>query len=91
MLQIDENLTLLTYQLTVVLGGWIPDRLAAKFAKNALKDLLNTIAENAPNVATHYVAEHEPVYGGDGKLIYPPIADPPLTEVTASEPVEDES
>lgn len=68
---LGDNLTLAAYQLTIVMGGWIPDRLSATFAKNALKELMLAVEENTENVLTHYDAEHEVFYGGDGAPLPP--------------------
>jgi hypothetical protein len=87
MFELEENVTLLAYQLTIVLGGWIPPGLAAKFAMSTLEELCRTVEKNAALMRDHYVAGHEPTFSGEG-LPIPPFpapgggaaAPPPRTE-----------
>jgi len=73
MIELAPNLTLLAYQLTVVLGGLLPEGLTARFASRELDNLCRTVAKNAAEMPDHYVAGHEVLYGGDGKPIEPPL------------------
>jgi hypothetical protein len=72
MFELGDTRTLLAYQVTVLLGGWVPDRLAAKFAMRALDDLCRTVAKNAREIPKHYDASHARAYGGDGSVIDSP-------------------
>lgn len=86
MFALEDDLTLVTYNLTIVLGGWIPEGLASRFAMRALEDLLDRVAANTAKVPSHYVDGHEPIYAGDGTAIpvfVPPGADPGEGENTA--------
>jgi hypothetical protein len=64
--RLADDLTLLTYDLTIVLGGWIPEGMAARFAMRTLEDLLDRVAANASRVPAHYVTGHDPIPAGDG-------------------------
>jgi len=63
---LDEELTLVAYNLTIVLGGWIPEGLAARFAMRELESLLDRVAKAAVGARSHYVGDHPPIRGGDG-------------------------
>ncbi|HMB67653.1 MAG TPA: hypothetical protein VKU85_00025, partial [bacterium] len=65
MFALSSDLTLLTYQVTVVLGGLLPEGLTARFAMSELEDLCHTIADTAADYPEHYDAEHDPISGGD--------------------------
>ncbi|MFN8179966.1 MAG: hypothetical protein U0167_18685 [bacterium] len=74
-----DDLTLIAYNLTITLGGWIPEGMAARFAMSALEDMMDRIAVNTERVPTHYVEGHETIYAGDGSPIppgTPPAASP---------------
>jgi hypothetical protein len=64
-----DDLTLIAYNLTITLGGLIPEGMAAHFAMSALEELLDRIAVNTKLVPTHYVDGHGPIYAGDGTPI----------------------
>jgi hypothetical protein len=66
MFELSSDLMLLTYQLTVVLGGLLPEGLTARFAMSELEDLCHTIEEAAQKFPGHYDTDHEPIPGGDG-------------------------
>jgi hypothetical protein len=66
---IGDDLTLVAYNLTIVMGGWIPEGMAARFAQRALEDLLDRVAAHAARIPTHYVAGHAPIPAGDGTPI----------------------
>ena len=66
-----SDLTLITYNLTVALAGWIPNGMAARFAMSSLEDLLNRVAANAAVMPLHYVDGHVTIYAGDGRPIPP--------------------
>lgn len=63
---LGDDRTLLTYQLTIVLGGWIPESLASRFAMSTLETLLTNVSRAAEKVPAHYDAQHELILGGDG-------------------------
>jgi hypothetical protein len=66
MFALSSDLTLLTYQLTVVLGGLLPEGLTARFAMSELEDLCHTIERTAGEYPGHYDEDHGPILGGDG-------------------------
>ena len=72
-LALDEETTLIAYQLTVVLGGWIPERLSTKFAMSALESLMRDVERNGYAMPAHYRDDHEPIYDGLGEAIGQPI------------------
>ncbi|NNE44514.1 MAG: hypothetical protein HKN12_09910 [Gemmatimonadetes bacterium] len=76
MFELTPDLTLLTYQLTVVLGGLLPEGLTARFAMGELESLCFKIEEHAYQIPQIYVDGYETVYGGDGKPIVPPLRVP---------------
>ena len=78
MFVLEDDLTLLTYNLTIVMGGWIPEGLASRFAMRALEDLLDRVAKNAETIPTHYVEGHETMIAGDGTPI--PFFPTPATD-----------
>lgn len=67
--RLEDDLTLLAYQLTIVMGGWVPDRLTARFAMGALEQLMKAVEDNTKKVQSHYDPEHEPVWGGNGRPV----------------------
>lgn len=71
MFELSDELTLVAYQVTIVMGGWIPDRLTARFAKGALEDLMKSVDAATEKVAEHYDDEHEPIWSGDWKPLPP--------------------
>lgn len=67
---VNEGQTLLSYHATSVIGGNIPERLAAEFIRSGLEKLLRRIEKIARDtVPTHYTAEHPIVLGGDGQPV----------------------
>lgn len=66
---LGDDLTLIAYNLTIVLGGLVPEGMAARFAMRALEDLMDRIAANVARVPEHYVDGHAPIYAGDGTEI----------------------
>jgi hypothetical protein len=66
MFALSSDLTLLTYQLTVVLGGLLPEGLTARFAMSELEELCHTIERTTRKYPEHYDEKHEPILGGDG-------------------------
>jgi hypothetical protein len=73
MFALADDLTLLTYQLTVVMGGLLPEGLTARFAARELDSLCRTVERNARRIREHYVPGHDPVYGGDAAPIPPEL------------------
>jgi hypothetical protein len=71
MFALSPDLTLLTYQLTVVMGGLLPEGLTARFASRELQNLCHIVERNARIIPEHYGAGHEPVMGGDGQYVTP--------------------
>jgi hypothetical protein len=69
MFELGSDLTLLTYQLTVVMGGLLPEGLTARFAARELESLCHIVEKNAHIIPEHYVAGHDPVMGGDGQYV----------------------
>jgi hypothetical protein len=69
MFALSSDLTLLTYQVTVVLGGLLPEGLTARFAMSELEDLCRTIEKTAAKYPEHYDEDHDPIPGGDGDPI----------------------
>jgi hypothetical protein len=76
MFELAPDLTLLTYQLTVVLGGLIPEGLASRFAMRELESLCQAVERNTDLVPEHYDVKHDPVAGGDGRPIPAPVTLP---------------
>ncbi|HMB68682.1 MAG TPA: hypothetical protein VKU85_05200 [bacterium] len=89
MFELGDELTLVAYQVTIVMGGWVPDRLTARFAMGAVEDLMMSVSENTRKVTEHYDAEHEPIWGGDGVPLAPlkpgPAAGEPEEETAPEE------
>lgn len=67
--QLDDDTTLLVYQLTIVVGGWIPESLGMKLAMRELDDTLNKVAAAAAGMQSHYVAGHETQFAGDRSVV----------------------
>ncbi len=82
-IELEENLSMIAYQVSVAMGGWIPDRLAARFAKNALKDLMKNVEENVARMPRHYVAGHDTILAGDGTPI--PFFEPETAAAASQE------
>ncbi len=82
MFALRDDLTLVAYNLTIVLGGWIPEGLAARFAQRALEDLMDRIAANAEKMPEHYVEGHESLFAGDGTPIPVRAAPAPGEEIS---------
>lgn len=70
-LRVTDDLTLIGYQVTIVMGGWVPDRLTRKFAMGALEDLMKSVDKAAADIREHYDSAHEPIWGGDDKPVPP--------------------
>lgn len=62
--------TLLIYHATSSVGGNIPERLMAEFARATLEGYLRKIAKNAHEIVIgHYSGDHSRLLGGDGQPI----------------------
>jgi hypothetical protein len=62
--------TLLIYHATSSVGGNIPERLMAEFARATLEGYIQKIAKNAHEVVLgHYTGDHPRLLGGDGQPI----------------------
>ncbi|MEL6341616.1 MAG: hypothetical protein AAFV53_00690 [Myxococcota bacterium] len=67
---LNEGETLLSYHATSVIGGNIPERLAAEFIRSGLDKLLRRIDRIArEEVRSHYTARHPVLLGGDGQPV----------------------
>lgn len=65
--ELSPNETLLIYHATSAVGGNVPERLMAEFAKATLEGYLRKIEKNAMDVVPgHYTAGHGTIPGGDG-------------------------
>ncbi|MGQ0723501.1 MAG: hypothetical protein ACT4PE_18280 [Candidatus Eiseniibacteriota bacterium] len=71
MFALSPDLTLLTYQVTVVMGGLLPEGLTARFASRELQSLCHIVERNARTIPEHYAEGHDPVMGGDGQYVTP--------------------
>lgn len=69
--RVSDNLTLIGYQLTIVMGGWVPERLTRTFAMGALEDLMKSVDKAAATIMEHYDSAHEPIWGGNGRPVPP--------------------
>ncbi len=67
--QLDDDTTLLVYQLTIVVGGWIPESLGMKLAMRELDDTLNKVAAAAAGIRNHYLAGHGTQFAGDRSVV----------------------
>ena len=65
---LDAARTLVTYQVSTDIGGDVPERAVADFARLRLKKALRTLMAHAPGAARHYDAHHAPILGGGGVL-----------------------
>ncbi len=66
MLDLGPEGTLVAYQLTLVLGGWVPEALASHFAMSELESLLKTVDRNVARVVEVYDPEEYEIEDGDG-------------------------
>ena len=70
MAPVNDEYVLVAYQATSVVAGFIPDWVVTQLAMSRLEDLLKNLERRALTwSAKHYVTDHPPVYGGDGKAI----------------------
>lgn len=67
--QLDDDTTLLVYQLTIVVGGLIPESLGMKLAMRELDGTLNKVAAAAAGMRDHYRAGHETQFAGDRSVV----------------------
>lgn len=73
MFALDDRRVLVAAHVTTVLGGWVPDRLVARFISAQLESVLQSVEAEALTVHARYDGSH-PIYTGDGKLITPRMA-----------------
>lgn len=66
---LGEHGTLLLYHLSTVIGGFIPDALVNAISRREVERFLEQAAERSAGMHDHYDADHEPVFGGDGRPI----------------------
>lgn len=66
---LDEDLTLLAYRVTTVVGGGIPDSWITTFAMAQLEGLLREVDDLAATALEDYDPERTPIYDGLGALI----------------------
>jgi hypothetical protein len=74
--EIAPHLSLLTYQVTVVLGGMLPEGLTARFAMGELDNLCRKVEARAFEMNDVYVDGYDVIYGGDGAPLIPPLPAP---------------
>lgn len=67
--QLDEGHTLLIYNLSTVVGGFIPDRVVRAFSRQEVGRFLRDVELRAAEVLAHYTDDHERVFDGDGMPI----------------------
>ena len=70
-MRLSDGQTLLAYELTLLMGGWIPDALGRRFARAQLEGLLDEVAESAPERARRYDARRRVIFDGWGNAIEP--------------------
>lgn len=69
-IDLGDGKSLLGYHAATVVGGNIPDSLVTRFVLAGLDELLGGVETRAREVvAGHYVEGHEPLRGGDGKVL----------------------
>ncbi|MFT4975703.1 MAG: hypothetical protein ACI8S6_001590 [Myxococcota bacterium] len=67
---VSDEETLLIYHATSAVGGNIPERLMAEFARSTINSFLKKIAKTASDtVTTHYTVSHVVMLGGDGQPV----------------------
>ncbi len=54
LMALDDEHTLLGYQVTLIMGGWIPEALGLRFGRGQLKKLLHTVAADVPTQVREY-------------------------------------
>jgi hypothetical protein len=70
MAPLPDGRTLVSYQATSVIGGSIPDWLVLQLTMSRLESVLRAVETRASGWApSHYRANHDPVYGGNGQPI----------------------
>ena len=68
-LDLPDGRTLFGYHGVTSMGGEIPDGLASRYAFWGLDEIVRTVFERAAQIESHYVAGHEPIRGGDGRVL----------------------
>lgn len=63
--------TLMIYQVRTDVGGAVPDAASAEWAWSTLDELLQTTVRRAAGLASHYTAQHAPIYRPDGSRVPP--------------------
>jgi hypothetical protein len=72
MVELPDGRTLVAYSATSVVGGSIPAWLVLKLTMARLESVLRGVETRAESWSpAHYVAGHDPLYGGDGAPIPP--------------------
>lgn len=61
--------TLIGYQVIIVIGGFIPDQLVARYSLYRMTDLLRDLEQQAASIHKRYTTKHAPVLGGDGLVL----------------------
>lgn len=65
---LDDRRTILGFQSTSTMDGYIPDWLVVRWSFRNLKELLGDVARRAKDVVPkHYIGDHAPLTGGDGR------------------------
>ena len=63
-----DRRTILGFQSTATMDGYIPDRVVVRWSFRRLKELLGDVASRAKEVVPkHYTGDHAPLTGGDGR------------------------
>ncbi|MEZ4650728.1 MAG: hypothetical protein R3E97_18490 [Candidatus Eisenbacteria bacterium] len=70
-MELSDGRTLLAYELTLLMGGWIPDALGRRFARAQLEGLLDEVAEFAPERAETYDPSRRVIFDGWGNPVEP--------------------
>ena len=73
MFELDERRVLVAAHVTSVLGGWIPDRLVARFVSAQLDSVLTKLEREASTIHDRYDGSF-PIRTGDGAIITPEMA-----------------
>ncbi len=73
MFALSEQRVLVATHAAAILGGWVPERLAARFVTRELNGLLNGLEAKSDTIHARYDGKH-PVFSGEGRLITPAMA-----------------
>ena len=65
-MRLSDARCLLAYQVSLALGGEIPDGLVTRYLFWSLGAVLESVVDRARTMEAHYAAGHTPIAGGDG-------------------------